>query len=152
MELEGYKEVLDKLAELNQEDGKKIARKGLRSASRPILGMVKQLAAKHKKSGTMDGNLKIRMSTKKGVVTAKIGASKKQWVSDAFYIPSVLFGHRVGKRPSTKREREALKKNDGRQFVPGDDFIEKAQEATQDAAVTAMTTTIEREIAKIANK
>ena len=81
MEITGHEEVIKMLGDLSKEDGKPIARKGLRAAAKEVvLPVVKQLAAKHRKTGNMDANLKVRPGGGgKGVVRVKIGAGKKDF-------------------------------------------------------------------------
>jgi hypothetical protein len=152
-EITGHEAVLAKLATLGADDGKRITRKGLRAGAKLILVAEGQEAVKHRKSGTMGENLKIRSGGGgKGVVRLKIGAGKKDFVGDAFYTPAVLFGHRVGKRPTTRAGRRALKEGkDTRPFVKGDDFIERAYQQSYGMAIQAASDVILKEIDAIAN-
>src|SRR5438128_1447978 len=83
------------LAELGKDEGKPIARAGLRAGSKVVLREVKTPDATQQRTGEMEKNHKGRMKSRKGTLTAKIGASSKDWTGKAFYTPAVLFGHHV---------------------------------------------------------
>lgn len=146
--VEGHDQVLSRLRDLQTDVERRILRAGLKDGAAVILPVAKQLAAKHRRSGTMEENLQVRNGGGgKKAVRINVGASQKGFTGEAFYTGFVLWGHKIGRRPRPAIFRTS-KVVDTRGSVKGDDFIAAAYEQTKqpalDTAMTSMATRIER--------
>jgi len=140
VKLEGADQLRKKLLDLDKKVARKISSQALRAGAKIVLERARQLVPV--KSGTLKRSLKVRAGKRKGgrisfVVQTKAG----DYRGETFYGSFLEFGHKVGKR------RRVKGLTDTREAVPPKPFLRPAFDQTKDAALAAITTTLQAGIA-----
>ena len=148
IKLTGFAETRKALEALPVAVEKKVLRQSTRAGAKVILAAARSLAPVGKTGRTL-ANLKIRAGKcRKGAVGYSVGINKKDFAGGkrVFYLPFVLYGHKIGKRPGKWRKRIL---GDKRKSVPGDNWLANAYEESAAASVDATVAKATELVAKL---
>lgn len=143
--LTGAKEIRIALARLEAKLARKIGSKALRAGAKIVQARAKSLSPIE--TGALKKSIKVRAGKNRKTYRSIIVASGEKWFTGKeFYAAFVEFGHRTGKRSAgTKRAQVNRTYNaaaDTRKEVPGVHFVERAYEATKEAALDKVIQTL----------
>lgn len=135
VEIEGLKECLASLKDLEPRLQKSIVRKALRAGANVIRKAAQSDAPVQ--SGLLRKSIKVKAGKRsKHSISINVGVGAKWFTGPAFYGAFVAFGHKVGSR----------KLGDSRAQVPANDFMSSAYNSSKDAAMSAVISTVENGI------
>ena len=152
-QVQGLKEVQEKLRQLGQKTAKKYVRKSLRAGAKPVLSQARSNAPV--KTGLVRRSLRIVGGKgRKGVVQVRIVLGVKLYVGKSYYGAFVEIGHFTGRRlkgfkgANAKSQYRALSALAGRKFIPGKHFMRDAADSGHGNAIRVFASTLWELIAK----
>jgi len=143
VKLKGAAETAERLRQLPKKLQKKMLRRGLKNAAKPILKSARTNVPV--KSGALKKAIKVRAGKRtKGQLSVVIGPSEKWFVGDYFYAGMVEFGHNIGKRKGSHTENKGAigKGNVIREWKEGTHYMKNAYEANKDKAKDTLATEV----------
>jgi len=123
-QIEGLKELEQKLIDLGRKDAQKVMKRALRKAAGPVAAAAKSLAPV--RTGALQRSIKIRAGKSgKGRVSIIVGTAKKWFTGAFFYAAFQEFTHYIGSR----------KLGNKRHVYQGLHFMERAFDSTKGQAL-----------------